>query len=175
VSFSSNAQAVSCFVCTKHMLGDRAPGGVLYRDELVYAGHVYTMGDEAAYRGHLVVEPRRHVEGFGLLTHDEAERVGRVANELAAVLRAKLGADHVYVWAVGGAPESERTPAHLHVHLVPRYPGTPLEYQGAAVTRWPESPRVDEAAMRALVDQLREGLAAGCVEPLGARDYHLLS
>jgi diadenosine tetraphosphate (Ap4A) HIT family hydrolase len=146
-------------VCTKHALGDQAPGGVLYEDDLVYAGHVH-MNDETAYRGHLVVEPRRHVEGFGLLSDDEAGRLGRVANQLAALLRTVLGADHVYVWALGGVSATERTPSHLHIHLVPRYPGTPPEYWGAMITRWPNAPRVDEQAMRALVAELREGLAS---------------
>jgi diadenosine tetraphosphate (Ap4A) HIT family hydrolase len=142
-------------------MGDQAPGGVLFRDELVYAGHVHSLGREAASRGHLVLEPLRHVDGFGSLSSDEAERLGRVVNELSAALRAVLGADHVYVGALGGAPESERTPSHRHEHLVPRYPGTPREHPGAAVTRWPESQRVDKPAMRGLVDQLREGLAPG--------------
>jgi diadenosine tetraphosphate (Ap4A) HIT family hydrolase len=147
-------------VCAKHALGDDAPGGVLYQDELVYAGHVHNADGETAYRGHLVLEPRRHVEGFGLLTDDEAARLGRLANQLAAILRAALSADHVYVWALGGAPDSERTPRHLHVHLVPRYPGTPREYWGATITRWPDAPRVDERAMRVLVAELRGDLAA---------------
>jgi diadenosine tetraphosphate (Ap4A) HIT family hydrolase len=153
------AAEIPCFVCAKHALGDHAPGGVLYEDDFVYAGHVH-MNDERAYRGHLVVEPRRHVEGFGLLSGDEAGRLGRLVNELAALLRTVLGADHVYVWALGGAPASERTPPHLHVHLVPRYPGTPREYRGAMITRWPDAPRVDEQAMRALVAELRGQLAA---------------
>ena len=79
-----------CFVCAKHALGDRAPGGVLYQDDLVYAGHVF-MNGQTAYCGHLVVEPRRHVEGFGFLSDDEAGRLGSVANQLAAVLLCRIG------------------------------------------------------------------------------------
>jgi diadenosine tetraphosphate (Ap4A) HIT family hydrolase len=157
---SLSSSAAPCFVCAKHALGEEAGGGVLYRDELVYAGHVHVAG-ETAYRGHLVVEPLRHVEGFGLLTDDEAEGLGRLANRLAAVLRSVLGADHVYVWAFGGLPASERTPPHLHVHLLPRYPGTPPDYWGMTMTRWPDAPRVDEPSMRALVEKLRTQLTAG--------------
>jgi diadenosine tetraphosphate (Ap4A) HIT family hydrolase len=160
VSSPSSSSAAPCFVCAKHALGEEAGGGVLYRDELVYAGHVHVAG-ESAYRGHLVVEPLRHVDGFGLLTDDEAEALGRLANRLADVLRSVLGADHVYVWALGGAAASERTPSHLHVHLVPRYEGTPREYWGALITRWPDAPRVDEPEMRALITVLRTQLSAG--------------
>jgi histidine triad (HIT) family protein len=159
VSSASDPLTGACFVCTKHARGGEAPGGVLYQDELVYAGHVHGVGGETAYRGHLVLEPLRHVEGFGLLTDDEAARLGRLANQLAALLRATLGADHVYVWSLGGAPETQRTPRHLHVHLVPRYPDTPREYWGPMLTRWPNAQRVDEQAMRALLTELRKDLA----------------
>jgi hypothetical protein len=54
-----------CFICGKHRQGDAADGGVLYEDGLVYAGHVHTMGQETAYRGWLVVEPKRHAAVLG--------------------------------------------------------------------------------------------------------------
>jgi diadenosine tetraphosphate (Ap4A) HIT family hydrolase len=146
---------LDCFICSKHRLGDRAQGGVLYRDALVYAGHVAT-GAEGAYRGHLVAEPLRHVEGVGLLTDEEAARLGWLTNRLGGALRTALGADHVYSFVLGGAPHTTRTPAHLHVHVVPRYAGTPPEYRGpTSVSRWPEAPRVCESELRALVQRLR--------------------
>ena len=152
--------AAACFVCAKHRQGDQAEGGVLYADDLVYAGHVHTMGGESAYQGHLVVEPRRHVEGLGLLRDDEATRLGWLSNRLAAVLRSDLGAAHVSCFALGGRADTARTPAHLHVHVIPRYPGTPSDYWGAALSRWPGAPRVDRPAMRALVLRLRAGVTA---------------
>ena len=145
-----------CFVCAKHRLGDEAEGGVLYRDDLVYAGHVHTMGAGTAYRGHLVAEPCRHVEGIGLLDDTEAQRLGWLTNRLAAVLRSSLHAGHVSLAARGDGAGSPRSPAHLHVHVVPRYAGTPPEYQGTAVTRWSDGPRVDATAMRALVRDLAQ-------------------
>ncbi len=130
---------------------------MLYADDLVYAGHVHTMGGENAYQGHLVVEPRRHVEGLGLLRDDEAARLGWLVNRLAAVLRTDLGAAHVACFALGGRADTARTPAHLHVHVIPRYPGTPAEYRGATLRRWPDAPRVDPPAMRALVLRFARG------------------
>jgi histidine triad (HIT) family protein len=148
-----------CFVCEKHLLDELAEGGVLYKDDLVYAGHVYDpMGADASYRGHLVIEPRRHVEGLGLLTDEEASRVGWLSNRLANTLRTALGAEHVYVFAFGGHPPSARTPAHLHVHLMPRYPGTPREHWGASLSRWPLAPRVERDDLRELVRQLQSAL-----------------
>jgi hypothetical protein len=86
-----------CFVCQKHrgLLG--VPGGPIYQDELVYAGHVYAF---------------------------------------------VLG-DHV---------------PHLHVHLVPRYPGAPAEYWGVHVDEWPGAPRGGPAEVQALVSRLRNYL-----------------
>jgi diadenosine tetraphosphate (Ap4A) HIT family hydrolase len=68
---------------------------------------------------------------------------------VARLLQQTLGAAHVYLYVIG-----DEVP-HLHVHLVPRYPGTPREYWGPAVTRWPEAPRVDPEAMRQLISSLR--------------------
>jgi histidine triad (HIT) family protein len=154
-------QAANCFVCSKHRAEDDAEGGILYLDKLVYAGHVHTMGGTGAYRGHLVVEPRRHVEGFGLLDDAEAKRIGWLTNRLAALLRDELAAEHVYSFVLGGTAVTARTPAHLHVHLVPRYPGTPPEFVGTAISLWPDAPRVDPTGMRALVTGLRARLLAG--------------
>jgi histidine triad (HIT) family protein len=154
-------RAATCFVCSKHRAEDDAEGGILYQDDLVYAGHVHTMGGSGAYRGHLVVEPRRHVEGIGLLDDAEAERIGWLINRLAALLRDQLAAEHVYSFVLGGAPVTARSPAHLHVHLLPRYPGAPPEFAGMALTHWPNAPRVDPAGMRALVTELRARLLAG--------------
>jgi histidine triad (HIT) family protein len=153
-------EVAACFVCAKHRAGDDAEGGVLYRDDLVYAGHVHTMGGTGAYRGHLVAEPRRHVEGIGLLDDAEAARLGWLTNRLAALLRDELAADHVSSFVLGGAPVTARTPAHLHVHVVPRFAGTPPEFAGPSLTRWPDAPRVDPAEMRALVAALRARLGA---------------
>jgi histidine triad (HIT) family protein len=131
----------------------------VYRDHLVYAGHVHTMGAASAYRGHLVAEPCRHVEGIGLLDDAEAARLGWLTNRLAAVLRSSLQAEHVSLAVRGGDASSERSPAHLHMHVVPRYTGTPRQYQGFGVTRWSEGPRVDATSMGALVRELAEAFA----------------
>jgi hypothetical protein len=62
----------SCFICEKHRQGESAEGGVVYEDDLVYAGHSHTLGRPAIYLGYLMAEPKRHVAGLGALTDDEA-------------------------------------------------------------------------------------------------------
>lgn len=148
-------EPTGCFVCQKHELGDRAEGGVLLEDGLVYVGHVHTLRGPTAYRGHLVVEPRRHVSGIGDLDVSEASALGEACSRVARLLQDVGGAEHVYMYAVG-----DDMP-HLHVHLVPRYPNTPRDHWGPGVTRWAQAPRVDPEAMRVLVSDFRSHLDLG--------------
>jgi histidine triad (HIT) family protein len=68
-------------------------------------------------------------------------------------LRDVPGAEHVYAAVFGdGVP-------HLHVHLLPRYPGTPREYWGIHVDEWPQARRGGTAEIEALVQELRNYLA----------------
>jgi hypothetical protein len=62
----------TCFVCAKHRQGAAAQGGVIYEDELVYAGHAHLLGRSETYLGQLMAEPKRHVVGLGALSDDEA-------------------------------------------------------------------------------------------------------
>lgn len=146
------AEDVDCFICEKHRQGDEAQGGGLFEDELVYVGHVHALDVPAAYRGYLMVEPKRHAPGLGDLTDEEAEAIGRMTNRVARLQRDTLGAEHVYSFIYGDGV------AHLHVHLAPRYPGTPADYWGHGLQRWPEAPKVDPDQMRELVKELRNAL-----------------
>ena len=116
-----SGERMRCFVCEKHQLGDAAEGGVLFEDDLIYVGHVHTRRGPTAYRGHLVVEPRRHVADLGDLDASEASALGQVCSRMARLLQVAQGAEHVYMYVAGDGM------AHLHVHLVPRYQGTPRE------------------------------------------------
>jgi histidine triad (HIT) family protein len=112
-----------CSVCRKHRGEEPAPGGAIYEDELVWASHGYDPEQNPEpYLGHLVVEPRRHALGFADLEQHEAAAVGVALARLSRALRDSEGAEHVYVAVLG-----HHIP-HLHVHLIPRYPGTPREH-----------------------------------------------
>ncbi len=100
-----------------------------------------------------MVETKRHIAGLGDLTDDEAAAIGRLLNRVARVQKEIGGAEHVYAFVYGGGVP------HLHVHLAPRYPGTPRQYWGTHLTEWPDAPRVDEAEMRQLVSSLGSHLA----------------
>jgi hypothetical protein len=53
----------------------------------------------------------------------------------------------------------------LHVHLLPRYPGTPREYWWTRVDQWPQARRGGAAEIEGLVRDLRGYLAGGSDVP----------
>jgi histidine triad (HIT) family protein len=64
-------------------------------------------------------------------------------------LREAAGADHVYAAVIGDAVP------HLHVHLLPRFPGTPREYWWQRVDEWREARRGTEQEVGGFVGELR--------------------
>ncbi|MFI5315432.1 MAG: HIT family protein [Myxococcota bacterium] len=142
-----------CFVCRKHRGEIDVPGGAICEDELVYSSHGI-IGEDGrdAYLGTLFVEPRRCVSGFGDLTRPEAERVGFTASRLAAALRVTERAEHVHLFVLGA-----HVP-HLHVWIVPRYPGTPREFWNSRLTAWPGAPRGGPTEIAALCERVRAHL-----------------
>jgi diadenosine tetraphosphate (Ap4A) HIT family hydrolase len=151
--------AADCFVCRKHRdRGPMLPGGPVAEDELVLVSHIVTpdvlgTSGTTAYLGHLFVEPRRHAPGLADLTDAEAASMGQWCSRASRALREVAGAEHVYAAVIGDAVP------HLHVHLLPRFPGTPREYWWTRVDEWPQARRGDRTEIAALVGQLRDFLA----------------
>ena len=133
-----------CFICAKHAT---MPPTVLAAEEHVVVAH---LPGEDVYLGYLFVEARRHVSGLGDLTADEAAAIGRAAARWSRALQTVTGAEHVYAAVIGHGVD------HFHLHLIPRYPGTPREYWWTRVDEWPDAPRGGEAEIAALLDRLRE-------------------
>jgi histidine triad (HIT) family protein len=150
-----------CFVCRKHRdRGSLLPGGPVAADDLVLVSHIVTpdvLGRDGttAYLGHLLVEPRRHAPGLADLTDAEAQRVGWWCTRASRALREVAGAEHVYAAVIGDAVP------HLHVHLLPRFPGTPREYWWTRVDEWPAARRGGAADIEVFVSELRRYLASG--------------
>lgn len=143
---------MACFVCDKHAKGDAVEGGIIYEDELTYAGHLLPPDLSDAYLGYLMVEPKRHVTGLGELTDEEAAALGVLVNDLSRALKDVAGAEHVYSVVLGDAVP------HLRIHLAPRYPGAPEEYWGMRVDEWPNAPRGGVADITAVSDRLRNAM-----------------
>jgi diadenosine tetraphosphate (Ap4A) HIT family hydrolase len=149
----SRQSSDDCLICRKHTGGATTPGGAIYSDPLIYAGHASFPADETVtYPGILVIEPRRHVPGPEDLTDDEAVAIGLQIARLSRALKARTDAEHIYIFRLG-----HHVP-HLHVFLVPRYPGTPRQYWGVRVDEWPEGPRANAQEIEALCKGLRSFL-----------------
>jgi diadenosine tetraphosphate (Ap4A) HIT family hydrolase len=141
---------MDCFVCQKQRDETPPPGGAIYCDDLVYASHAFIPeGREHAYLGWLLVEPRRHIPSLADLTDEEGSAIGQLAARLSRALKAVTGAEHVYAFVIGHAVD------HLHIHLLPRYPGTPRQYWGINIDEWPEAPSGGPSEIQSLCQQIR--------------------
>ncbi|MBE3565399.1 MAG: HIT family protein [Thermogemmatispora sp.] len=145
--------AAACFVCQKVRGKIAIPGGLIYRDELVQATHLFPNQQGSVYLGYLMIEPLRHAPELADLTVEEAQAIGLLMSRLSRVLKEVLKAEHVYAFVLG-----DHVP-HLHLHLVARHPGAPQQYWGVHVTEWPEAPRGGEAEVSTLTARLRAFLA----------------
>ena len=124
----SDATAAS-FVCRKHRGEITMPGGAIFEDDLVYVSHGQMKPDAFAYPGVLFIEPKRHVPSMADLVRAESERIGWLASVVSRALLNE-GAERNYLDVFGHHVD------HLHLWIVPRYPGTPSNLVGVAVMDW---------------------------------------
>ena len=139
-----------CLVCQEHSLQVPVPGDHLVSTEAIVAFHLppWPPPAEDVFLGYLMVTSRRHVPGMADLSDDESAEIGTWISRLSRALRS-LGAERVYVAVVGhGVP-------HLHVHLVPRWPGTPSEVSWIHSDDWEGARRGDFTAAAEMTSQIR--------------------
>jgi diadenosine tetraphosphate (Ap4A) HIT family hydrolase len=144
------SQVSPCLACDI-VRGARAlPGGVLLREGGL-ALHV--LADPSPLRGWLVLTSERHARAWYELTPAESAALGPLAARVMAAQRAALGAEHVYAFAIGDVLQ------HFHLHLVPRFAGTPDRlrgrrcFEGSPADMLPDDELVKAA--RAVADALR--------------------
>src|SRR4051794_27288674 len=149
---SPGSAPADCLVCRQVTGG--ATGGLLIDAPLIPAFHVEPSPERPPpLLGHVLVSPRRHVPGLEDLDAREAADIGVAMARLAAGLRATLDVERVYS-AVAG----HHVP-HLHVHVYPRYSGTPAGVPWYAADDWEGVPRGGLAEIEQMADRLRAALA----------------
>lgn len=142
-----------CFICRKHRGEIAIPGGAIFDNDLFYASHASIPETESkTYLGAILLEPKRHAAGLAELTDQEAQLLGPLIARLSRALKSSEGAEHIYLFVFGHHVD------HLHIWLMPRYPGTPREYWGTKVDEWPEAPRGGTEAVAELSQRLRDQL-----------------
>lgn len=146
----------SCLVCDEIDGAVPVLGGHLQDGDMLTVFHCPVIPPATdVFAGYLFVVPRRHATGFADLEDAEAAAIGVAVARWSRALEA-AGAEHVYVLRLGHAVP------HLHVHLVPRWPGTPDDVSWMHADDWPGARRVDSAGAATVVDQLR---AVGARDP----------
>ncbi len=91
---------------------------LLYEDEEVLA----FLDAAPMAHGHTLVVPRAHVERFTELSEAQAGRLFAVAVRVGRALKEALGAPGFTVGLNDGRVAGQGVP-HVHLHLVPRFPG----------------------------------------------------
>jgi ATP adenylyltransferase len=98
---------------------DDAEGLVVHRGEVVYA--VLNLYPYAP--GHLMVCPYRHIADYTETSSEEAEEMGLLTRQAMTVIRSVSGAAGFNIGMNQGAVAGAGISAHLHQHVVPRWPG----------------------------------------------------
>ena len=138
-----------CDVCSEVAGRIELPGGLLWESKLVVAFHVPPLLDPEPLMGHLLITVRRHADTWADLMPAEAAEVGVAAAALAGPLRQTTGAERIYSAVIG------HHSAHFHLHVFPRYPGTPDELVFTDADRWEGAPKGGANQIEAFVQKLR--------------------
>jgi diadenosine tetraphosphate (Ap4A) HIT family hydrolase len=141
-----------CLGCAVVSGATRPVGGILARAPgLVLHG----VAGPSPVPGWVVISSERHVRGLYDLDEPTARELGALTARVMRAQRQALGAEHAYAFAIGDVLR------HFHLHLVPRFPGTPRHLWGRAVFEAPASEHLPaqelEAAARALAAALAPG------------------
>lgn len=140
---------MNCFICRKHRGEIKTDGITIYEDEFVYVGHIDNDG-EPSYLGHVMIDLKRHAPTLGDMDQSEAAAFGRIMARVSKALMVTEGAEHIYSLVSGNSVP------HLHMHIVPRYPGTPKQYWGPmSVHDWPDAPKGGDVEITELCKRVR--------------------
>jgi histidine triad (HIT) family protein len=98
-------------------------------------------------RGHALVIPRVHSRNLYEVGDEDLAHTAGAAKRLAVRMRDRLGCDGVNL-INSCEPAAWQTVFHLHVHVIPRYDGDPLQL--------PTRPReADDDELAKVADELR--------------------
>lgn len=141
----------ACIAC-EVVAGRRAvPGGVLLRED---GFALHAVADASPLPGWLVLTSEQHARGWYDLAQGELAALGPLAARVMAAQRAALGAEHVYAFAIGDAVP------HFHLHLVPRYAGTPDRLRGRRCFEGTPADMLPDAELARAAERVARALAA---------------
>jgi histidine triad (HIT) family protein len=102
--------------------------------------------------GHTLLIPKKHYGSIAEMPADEVAALFRPVAALAAAVQAAVKAEGINVLQNNG-PSAGQVVPHLHIHLIPRWPGDGLGF------RWPAR-KADPAVLAQQAEKIRQGLGA---------------
>ncbi len=115
---------------------------------------LHAIAQPTPVKGWLVITSERHARAWYDLTPEEAAALGPFTREVMRAQLSALHAEHVYALAIGDVLQ------HFHLHLVPRFAGTPAHHRGRAAFDAPASEAVAAAEVEAAAQAVKAALAA---------------
>ena len=113
----------TCSACRISSGAEIPPGGVVHREGGLL---LHALQGPSPLLGWLVLTSERHVRAWPDLDPAALAALGPLSARVMRAQREVLGAEHVYAFAIGDVVR------HFHLHLVPRYAGTPARLRGRA-------------------------------------------
>ncbi|MCM2332944.1 MAG: HIT family protein [Anaeromyxobacteraceae bacterium] len=110
-----------CGACDLLAGGHSPPGGIVWRGE---GFALHALDGPSPLPGWLVLTAERHARALHDLDAASTAALGPLAQRVMRLQRELLGAEHVYLFAIGDLLH------HAHFHLVPRYAATPERLRG---------------------------------------------
>lgn len=118
----SDAIVDDCIFCRRH---DPALNQIMRENNSFFARY----DNFPANEGHLEIVPKRHVESFFDLSHQEVVEAYKLLVEARDELQERLRPDG-YTIGVNEGHAAGRSVDHLHIHLIPRHHGDVKDPRG---------------------------------------------
>ena len=129
--------SADCLFCG--IVDGEIPGRIVYEDDVTVA----FLDVNPLARGHTLVVPKAHRERVNDLDPSEAGPVFRAVATVSAAVEAAVDAPATTVAINNGQAAGQEVP-HLHVHVVPRWPG---DGAGPIHGLFGDRPDLDDAEM----------------------------
>lgn len=135
-----------CIICQKHQNPDNI---VIHQtDHFIVAHYLTSKEAPTMYKGHVFIEPKRHILCYSQFNDAEAAELGTLIHKTGKALKEELKAEHIYMFSI------MHLAPHLHIHMVPRYEGTPEEFWDRELHNWPDAPKLDAEGIKEVSSKL---------------------
>jgi len=119
MSAASEKGSGGCVFCDHLAEGDDEASYILHR-----GSHAFVVLNAFPYNtGHLMVAPLRHAGDLVELTDEERSDLIDLTSRSVSIIREGMGAEGFNTGMNLGAAGGAGIPGHLHMHVVPRWPG----------------------------------------------------